>query len=217
MTGHCSGAAATARLLQLLILAGAPDALLRVAHRVVSDELDHAQLAHQAFLAYGGRADHLHFDPQLPPPLASLPELLPALLTDVLRGFCFGETLAVPFFAAMHKPATGPAREVLERIIGDEAGHALLGWDSLDWLLELLGDEVKPALGQMVPSLVADFARQYGERVMDGLTPAEEAAGLLSATRYRALYWQTLQGTILPRLAARGIPVVDGTARPPSE
>jgi hypothetical protein len=188
-----------------MITAGAPDGLLRVAHRIVSDELDHANLCHDALVALGGAEESVDVAPKLRPGPRSIEQLLPSVLRTVLKTFCFGETLAVPFFAEMRKGAQGPARSVLDRIVRDEAVHSKFGWDSLDWLLEQGDDGLRAGIATGIPALIQLFDTVYGQRRAADLTPAELEAGLLSAPRYRALYWQTVESTILPRLAARGI------------
>ncbi len=204
-------AAATADLLQRMITAGAPDDLLRVALRIVGDELDHAQLCHKTLVGLGGDGDAVEVEPTLRRGPASLEELLPSILRTVLKVFCFGETLAVPFFAEMRKNARGPARPTLDRIVRDEAVHSKFGWDSLDWLLELGGEDLRPAIGAMLPELVQHFEGVYAQRVAEDLSPAELRAGLLSASRYRKLCWRTVNATILPRMKARGIVVPEET------
>lgn len=198
-------AGVTAGLLHQLILIGAPDPLVRVTHRVVTDELDHALLCHEALRAYGGASAAVAIEPSLPPPMGSLEELLPAAIATIVRSFCFGETLAVPLFAAMRKDATGPARDVLDRVVRDEAVHSKLGWDALDWLLEGHGDPIRTLVSAHLPAIVEFFEARYGRGTTHSLTPVERAAGLITSDEHRDVLHQTVQRTILPRLESRGI------------
>ncbi len=199
-----TSAGITAGLLHQLILIGAPDPLVRVAHRVVTDELDHALLCHETLLAYGGADQPVEVVPLLPT-ATELGQLLPEVVATVVRTFCFGETIAVPLFAAMRKDASGPALKALDRIVLDEAVHSKLGWDALDWLLDGFGDPIGTLVAAHLAEIIEGFEAIYGRRTIEALDAGDRAAGLLPASQYRQVLRATVQRTILPRLASRGI------------
>jgi len=197
----------TAGLLHQLILMGAPDALVRVCHRIVTDELDHALLCHEALVAYGGGDVPVAVEPLLPPPITGLEELVPAALATIVRSFVFGETIAVPLFAAMRKEATGPALRVLDRIVLDEAVHSKLGWDALDWLIATHGEPVQMLVAAHLGEILEFFEARYGRRTVEDLDSDDRAAGLLPASAWRTVLHDTVRRTILPRLQSRDISI----------
>ncbi|MES2640649.1 MAG: ferritin-like domain-containing protein [Myxococcota bacterium] len=194
------------------ITAGLPVPLLHTATRIVRDELDHAALAHTCLVALGG-AD-------APIDLAAERLAVPAgegLLADlarvVLRDFCLGETLAVPYFAEMRRGATHPAvSPVLDRVLSDEAVHRAFGWDALDALLAL-DPGVRGWAEARLPALVASFDGYRAPPDAPPLTDAERACGLLDNAAYGALFARTWAEDVAPRFARRGIGVgIGGTA-----
>lgn len=207
VTAEYTSAAITARVLHLSITCGLPRELLETARRIVGDELDHAELSDQARVALGDTDDALSLDVsrlhQPPDPEGPLAELL----DHVLRSFCLGETLAVPLFAAMREHASHPAvTPVLTRVLRDEAVHRAFGWDALDALLALDPDGVRARATARFPTFLESYRRAYHD-LPDRPPPteAERAASLLPIATYRAVFRATVDETILPRLAARGI------------
>lgn len=198
----------TAELLHRMIVAGAPDPLLRVAHRIVTDELDHALLSHQALVAYGGPEEAVQVEPRLRRGPAGLDQLLPSILRTVLKTFCFGETLAVPLFAEMRRGAKGPSVAVLDRILRDEAVHSRFGWDSLGRLLELGdGDELRASIAAEAPRLISHFEGSCANRRADNLSQAEVEAGLLGGRDHKRVFRHGVDALIVPRLQSRRIDV----------
>jgi hypothetical protein len=186
------------------ITAGLPTPLLHTAARIVRDELDHAALAHAALVALGGAdtpvdlsADRLH--------VPAGKGLLADLSRAVLRDFCLGETLAVPYFAEMRRRATHPAvAPVLDRVLADEAAHRAFGWDALDALIAL-DPGVRPWTEARLPALRATFAAYEAPPDALPLTDAERACGLLDNAEYGALFARTWAEDIAPRFARRDI------------
>ena len=186
------------------ITAGLPAPLLHTAARIVRDELDHAALAHAALVALGGAdtpvdlsADRLH--------VPAGKGLLADLSRAVLRDFCLGETLAVPYFAEMRRRATHPAvAPVLDRVLADEAAHRAFGWDALDALIAL-DPGVRPWTEARLPALRATFAAYEAPPDALPLTDAERACGLLDNAEYGALFARTWAEDIAPRFARRDI------------
>jgi hypothetical protein len=193
-----------AQVLTWSITAGLPPALLHTAARIVRDELDHAALAHTALVALGGADVPVDLSPErLTVPAGH--GLLADLGRAVLRDFCLGETLAVPYFAEMRRRATHPAvAPVLERVLADEAAHRAFGWDTLDALIAL-DPGVRPWAEARLPALRATFGGYELPPDAPPLTDAERACGLLDNAEYGALFAQTWAEDIAPRFARRGI------------
>lgn len=200
-------AAHSARLAHLCIACGLDEDLARRALQVAGEELDHARLSHQVLVALGGGDEPQAIDAGellLPPspdgPLADLVDL-------AVRGFCLGETFAVPLFAAMRTEARHPrARDVLDRILADEARHRQLGWDMLDALLALDPDGVRRRVQDKLPGWLDAFRQAY--RPADEAVPLsdeERAVGLLPAAAYRQAHDRCRAEDIGARLRARGL------------
>lgn len=206
MAAEYRSAAVTAQVLTWGITAGLPAPLLHTATRVVRDELDHAELSHGCLVALGGEDEpiDLSVDALQVPARAGL---LADLTRVLFREHCLGETLAVPYFAAMRSVATHPAvLPVLERILADEAAHRAFGWNMLDALIAL-EPAVREEVARQVPALRATF-RAYAEPPdAPPLSAEERACGLLDNAEYGVLFAQTWEDEVLPRLERRGVRV----------
>lgn len=198
-------AALTAELQHwLLVIAVSPDTL-DVCHRIVSDEITHAELSRDAFLAAGGDpaalplsrdALSLPHDPGAPLEYRAL-----SVAADL---FCCGETVAVPLFLALRERVTAPEAVVaLDRIVRDEATHRAFGWTLLDELLERVPDGVA-WLQQRAPLYVdriADAYDGYGSTTVD----QGPEWGLMAPVRYGEITRECIAQVILPRFAQRGV------------
>ena len=129
-------------------------------------------------------------------------DLTPRLM-DAISGI--GETLAVPYFAAMRKSCTHPeAAAALERILADEAVHRACGWDALDALIDL-DPAVAPFVSAALPELRATFAGYAAPPDAPPLSVEERACGLIDHADYAALFAQVWTEDIAVRFARRGI------------
>jgi hypothetical protein len=202
-------AAITGRVLHGVIAVGLDRSIADVALRIVRDELDHAELSAQCLVDLGG---------VLEPPALELDTLIGPrsdafvadLVDEVLRSFCLGETFAVPLFSAMRKHADHPAvQPILTRILRDEAIHRQFGWDVLDALLELDPEGVRARAVVVLPGFVAQYYRAYGDPPPGApVTDDERRMGLLPRATYAEVYQHTLEATIRPWFARRGIEVM---------
>lgn len=198
MTAEYTSAAIAAQVLTWSIQAGLPPGLLHLATRIVRDELDHARLSHEVLMALGGAVVPVELEAEALAIRGAFPEVL-------VRNFCLGESLAVPYFAAMRRRATHPAvRPVLDRILEDEAVHRAFGWETLDALLEA-EPPIRARLRTSLPALIADF-RGYAAPVSGPpLSTEERACGLLEHAEYGELYAATFATDLRPRFVARGL------------
>jgi len=201
-------AALAAQVSHWMIQCGLEDRLLRIALRVVADELDHAELSHSCLLALGGEDQPaaLQVDHLAHPPTG---DVLTDLLDSITANFCLGETLAVPLFNAMRVGTTHPvALQVLTRVLQDESTHRAFGWDVLDALLQLDPTGVRAHLGSTLPGILAGFERSYAfAPSLDAIRPEERAAGLLSLAEYAQVFWSTIRGDIYRRFRDRQIDI----------
>ena len=127
---HASVAAFAQFVLQLLAV-GAPPTLVLAAQRALADEVEHARLCFGLASLYAGTGVG-------PGPLAisgaGMSTDLAALTDAVIREACIGETLAA--FEAREAAAQTEdpvVRATLMKIAEDEARHAELGWQFVQW------------------------------------------------------------------------------------
>ena len=198
-------AALTAQLAGWLIEIGASPDLIRMALRIVDDELVHAELAHAVTQALGVKV----------PPIERRSLRLSGgrgpRVRDVARVgvalFCLGETLAVRLFRALRQECRRPlARAALDRILRDEVRHRDFGWQLLGWLLAsqpALRSGVVHALPGQLRALRASYAPALGRVVP--LDEEERAWGLVDPPEYAAILERTELRDLRPRFARLGI------------
>lgn len=197
-------AGVAAQVLSWGVAAGVPVALLRVAGRIVNDELDHAELGHRCLVALGGAQEPVDLSLDLLRVVAT-DDLLADLVRAVLRDFCLGETLAVPLFAEMRRRADQPAVvPVLDRILADEAVHRAFGWEVLDALI-VIDPAVVGFATMQLPTLLGGFAGYADPPGAAPLTDLERGCGLLDNAEYGRIFARTWEEELGPRFARRGI------------
>ncbi len=201
-----------AQALHRAIQVGLPDELHRTALRIVGDELDHARLSHDCLTALGGADEPIPLELNalaLPSPEGPLA----ALVDNVVRNFCLGETFAVPLFDAMRRTATHPAvQPALTRILRDEAVHRAFGWSALDALLQVDEAGVRERIIHQLPGWLEGFRKAYATMPdINTLTADELAMGLIPLSTYAEVHDQTVAQDIRVRFAERGINL-QGTA-----
>lgn len=137
------------RLAAELEAAGAPDALAHRARAAAMEEVHHARLV----LAQADRrAGASHVIPLLqaaPRSTAHRREALSRLAIESWLDGCLNEGIAAAQAAASARLATDPSVRRTQRLIArDEAGHAELAWDVLEWAMR----EGPPAVRDRVAS-----------------------------------------------------------------
>lgn len=174
-----------------LLAHGAPPELLARAQRAAAQELRHALDCFALARAYLGA-------PVGPAPMdmggqAPIARTLAELAAWTARDGAIGETLAAFLAERALAEATDPAvRAVLARIVRDETEHAELAWATVQWAIEVGGDEVRDAVH-------AVFAR-LGEPRSHALawTARLAAHGVPSPERERADAAVCVRDVILP-------------------
>ncbi len=134
---HASVAAFARTLCELLAL-GAPAWLIDKTQRALADEIVHARdtLAFATHLGTDIAPGTLSAAVAPFPGAGDADTLAAALLSDVFRGGCIGETLAAHDVAARALTAPLPElRALYTRIAEDEARHAALAYETAQWLV----------------------------------------------------------------------------------
>ena len=199
-------AAITAELLHWLIQTGISPDTIESCHRIVLEEFNHATMSRQVYLATGGSEEqiqipfqHLTYqkEKQYPTPLRAL--------SMCARVFCCGETVAVPLFKALLEHSKSDvSTPVLEQILADEAGHKFFGWELLDELLEMLGEDSKYWLKERIESYIEEVRNAYNSN--DEICSLQDQQwGLMAGIQYKQITEQCIADIIQPRFRERGL------------
>ena len=202
---HRTGAACAASL-EALIKARAPVDLIAVATRFPLDELAHVEMCARLAMELGGGATLYHDPGLVTHPDAALPPLLYAAEL-VVRVFCVGEAISIPLLRGTARASTHPlVRQVMNRIVKDEAAHGRFGWLFLDWAEALFSEEEKRFLGDVAKDEIGKL-----ERAWDAMQPQPECAddvhalGWMESQAYLDLARKTIETDVKAPLTARGI------------
>lgn len=200
----------TQELTLWLMQAGASPDLLHDGLRVVADELMHAELSMEAYVAAGGAQG-----PTLARETLSLRRSAREPLEhDIARVgvdvFCLGETVAVPLFKNLREGCTVPvARKALDRILRDEVRHRDFGWTLLGWLFETpMGEALRGLVARELPAWFARIRRSYAPAFAGearAISEADRAWGLMAPARYAEVVERTWERDWRPRFAKLGV------------
>jgi hypothetical protein len=179
---------------------GAPPELLAGAHAAALDEVGHARGCFALVAGYTGVAEE---PGPLPALLGAGPEpgdAMTAMALESLRDGCLLEGFSADVAARACERATDPAaRALVARIAVDEAGHAELAWQILEWCVGR-SDAARTAVSRCVLAERGPVAYGPAEARLvaradprglaaHGRVPADEWAGIyaarLAATRAR--------------------------------
>ncbi len=144
-----------------LAAAGAPSGLVGRSLQAADDEIRHGVVSAQVTARFDGGRVQLHPQPDLP----RLPErgekALIRLAQESWLDGCLQEGTAAACAAAEARATRDSGiRLVQEAIASDEAEHAALAWDVIDWAISLGGAPVREALAAIRD---VDSHRDYGE------------------------------------------------------
>lgn len=194
--------------LWLMQAAASPD-LIYAGLRIVSDEMAHAELSMETFLAADGSGS-----PAIARETLGLTRReRDPLEFDIVRVgvdvFCLGETVAVPLFKNLRDKCTVPvARKALDRILRDEVRHRDFGWTLLEWALEgPMGAELRALVVRELPEYFSRIQRSYGSAkgMPDTLPTGDRAWGLMSPGLYAEVLARTFERDWCPRFDRVGI------------
>lgn len=205
-----TSAAITQHLGLWLIQIGASPDLIRLALRIVDDEIAHAELSHEAYVEAGGTSTPSLVRERLGLTRAADDPLEHDVARVCLDAFCLGETVAVPLFKELRDGCDVPvARRVLDRVLRDEVVHRGFGWTLLTSLLEgPTGDSIRTLVVNDLPRSFARIRASYAAAINESVEriPDEDRAwGLMAPARYRAITHRTLDRAWIPRFAKLGI------------
>lgn len=191
-------------LLGQAMRAGVSAARQETLARFALEELNHAQRCAGVLLSLG--LEPRGELPELPPvPEHADVEPMEAFLRNVLSVCCLSETCASALVAAERLALRdNPLAEVLERILADEIGHARFGWKLLedtprsDELNERLSDYLQVAFRHLEAYELAHLSPVAA--------PAAAAArGACDGAAARDVFYDTVEGIIVPRLEQHGL------------
>ncbi len=161
---------------------------IRLAHRVVADEFDHAELCYDVLQAAGGSPDAA----PVPEPWLTLRQepdapLLLRALAVAADEYAVAESVALRLFKEMNRHADAPAvAPVVARIVTDEAHHSRFGWQLVEELLERTGDPGRVWLAERLPTYLERVRCDYDSQASP-CTPTEWSWGLMDPDLYREL------------------------------
>jgi len=195
---HASVAAFARFALDLLSL-GAPAELMLETQRALGDEIAHATLCFGLASRYAGH--------EIGPGVLPLEGALDArssweIIETLIVEACVGETLAAAEAeAALFGTRDPQVRDVLERIVSDEARHAELGWRALCWMLR---DADAALVARAEQALDAAIERVRFEPLADGSRALAASAdhGLLGGRERDTARSLAVTGVLLPCAAA---------------
>ena len=203
---HRTGAACAATL-KALIACRAPLDLIAMASRFPLDEMVHVEMCARLVAELGGGVALMH-DPRLM--IVEPPRDMPVLLQAaelIVRNFCVGEALSIPVLRGSWHASRHPLiREVLCRIVKDEAAHGQLGWFFLDWAEEKLGEPERKHLSFIAGQTVSAVVERWKTIVPRPNSPLDsDALGWMESSSYLELARRSLETHVLEPLRERGI------------
>lgn len=202
-------ASVASEFLTWLIRLGFGAETLQTAHRILGNELDHADMSFEVHSALGGGDDVLDVaeGTLVLPHAFGRPTFERAVLAAV-DVFCVGETLAWPLWQAMQGVVkeSGP-RQVLDRIVADAPLHRDFGWSVLDEALERDRATVEALAGKDLPGIFGRVERAWGVLPDDWMEPVgpQEQVWLVPRARYKREFYQAIAEDVLPRLEERNL------------
>ncbi|MBA2540160.1 MAG: hypothetical protein H0V17_11035 [Deltaproteobacteria bacterium] len=213
---YCT-AVAFSEMLGALLAAKAPIDLIGMASDFMADEILHVELTSRIAMDLGGGAPYqIDFDDLAVRPSQELSPLQRANEL-VVHVCCVGEAFSLPMLASAYQSALHPlTKQVLQRIVHDEAPHGRFGFLYLDWAAEQFDDAERTRLAEIAANTIELFAplwQRLTSRVHDGVTTEgyqlEHVRELgwtessLYATRARA----AIEDEVIAPLAKYGIAV----------
>ncbi len=175
--------------------------------RAIADEYRHAEQCAAVVVALG-------HDPVAPlPPIQPLPTHddvgpLEGFLRNCVSVGCLSETIAVSIIRAEHAELEGtPLGELLGSILADEVQHARLGWTVLGLLAPRLDDEARVRLSDyLVDALLHQLEYEIPKLPVNiGLRAEVGLAGVCDGSQARALFFDTIETVIVPKLCEAGL------------
>lgn len=194
-----------AELASQVARAGLPGA--DACHGFAEEERTHGVLCGAVVEALGGEA--VFEEPQgTPVPDHEDVPCVEGVLRNLVSVSCLSETVAVALISAERLEMTaGPLRDLLERILADEIGHARFGWKLVSEEVPRLDRAARERLSRYLAVAFAELERHELAHIAPGRRPSAESAllGLCEGPASRRLFQSTVDEVIVPRLTELGL------------
>ncbi len=195
-----------AALLPQLMRAGVSPRWQATVADAISEELSHGRQCAAVVTALGGDAIA---EVAL---LEEVPEhadacAVEAALRNLLSISCLSETVAVALIGAERLRSGVPTIEkTLANILSDEVRHARMGWSILEELSGSLDEAVRHRLNRYLVVAFRHLLAHELAHLPKAASPSEraEAVGVCDGYEGRALFFDTVQTVIVPRLQMLG-------------
>jgi len=180
-----------------------------------AEERRHGVLCGAVVEALGGEAVATALV-ETPLPLHADVSPLEGVLRNLLSVSCLSETVAVALIGAERLAMPeGELRELLTSILADEVGHARFGWGLVSQHVPSMEAGAKARLGAYLRVALGHLEQhELAHLPLSACPPPEGAAlGLCSGGEARQLFFDTVEGVIVPRLTALGLPAEEAWRR----
>lgn len=194
-----------------LVRLGFSSDVVQQAHKLLGDELDHADLCWEVYVALGGEEDPLDCaEGSLCIPHAFGAPTFDRLVLFVLDHYCVAGTVAAPLFEAMQeKVSKREPKAAVARLAKDTRAHADFGWAVLDEAIEQDASYVLDLAKKHLPTYLSRVETAWGSIPRgwkEPVGPEEGRFGLIPRAVYKRCLYQVMAETVLPELDARNLP-----------
>lgn len=203
-----AAAAIFARVLDAMILCGAPFDLLAEAAQAPLDELRHADHALRIAALCGAEEGPWSFDRERIDPARSHAHALLELDAVLVDASAIGETIAAALLGESQRRALDPVvSAALTAIAADEVHHARLGWYYLAWRAPQWTPGERQRVADHAAAVVADVRLRSvaGHDAPPGAEDAAAALGLLDTASRRETIARVMDEEIVPGLDSFGL------------
>lgn len=205
--GRCSSesgaASAFDHVAESLQVMRAPEPVVNLARRAVTDERRHIEICRRVASAYRGERFPSPRERRVRPPMYDVDDPGLQALLRVTGQCCLNETTACAYARCSFAGARAPlVRAALREILADEIDHARTGWAAL----ATAPAELREGLGRLLPNLIEHHLSGWFGSLFE-FSPVLVAHGMPSRQDAEEAVIETLEETILPGFEALGVPV----------
>jgi hypothetical protein len=196
------------QLAEQLAIAGAGASRVKACREFAAEERHHGALCAAVACALGAEPRAVARASGLLPTHADAASQVEATLRNLLSISCMSETIAVTIITAEREQMPeGDAKRVLSKILADEIGHARFGWGFAAEAVPTLDDAAKARTSRYLEVAFAHVEQHELAHLPDTGAPPEgaEAVGVCSGREARALFYDTIEEVVVPRLEAMGL------------
>jgi hypothetical protein len=193
---------------ELTEVSAAPD-IVALARRAARDERRHANLCRRLAERYdaGTPLGEARLAPRLPYARAPLRTRVVLRCASLA---CVSETIACAWIGGCAELASSPLARAVNRVhLGDEIGHARLGWALL--ASPVMGPRERAALVRELPRLLVDGVTAWLDAARVLPVRSVPSHGIPSRTRHRRWVYDATFELVLPGFAAVGLDTAPAT------